>query len=78
MPSIPTFGRRETILNGLVHTVSRGPIPCLVRDLKPRGARVLVEFTPPPNFRLVIDEMGLDTYCQVVARSQEGIEVAFE
>jgi hypothetical protein len=77
VPTPSTFGRRELIYDGVVHIPGRGPIPCLVRDLKAKGARILAQFTPPPSFRLTVEATSLDAHCQVVARSAEGVEVAF-
>jgi hypothetical protein len=54
-----------------------GRAPCLVRDLKPKGARILVQFTPLPSFQPIAEATGLDVHCQVVARTMEGVEVAF-
>jgi len=45
--------------------------------LKLNGARIIVEFTPPPCFWLVVDETGLNAYCQIIARTQEWVEVTF-
>jgi hypothetical protein len=77
VPAPPTFGRREPIYDGVIHARGRGPIPCLVRDLKAKGARILVQFTPPPSFELIVEATGLNVHCQVVARTMEGVEVAF-
>ena len=77
VPTPPTFGRRELMYDGVIHIRGRGRVPRLVRDLKTKGARILVQFTPPPSFHLVVEATSLDAYCQVVARTAEGVEVAF-
>jgi hypothetical protein len=77
VPTPPKFGRCEIIYDGVIHSRGRPPIPCLVRDLKAKGARILVQFTPPPSFELIVEVTGLDAHCQVVARTMEGVEVAF-
>ena len=72
------MSQTTSIYRGAILRRGLQAIPCLVRDLNPKGARIVVEYTPPPNFWLVVDETGHNVYCQVVARTQEGVEVVFE
>ncbi len=73
----PQFGRRDTFLRGTIFTPA--PIPCAVRDLTLRGARLVVpSYSPlPGQFRLVVESAGLDANCALTERSADGVEVVF-
>jgi hypothetical protein len=73
-----SLGSSTSICRGVINLEGRPAIPCLVRDLKAKSARIIVDCTPPPSFWLVIDGTGHNVYCQVVARTQEGVEVVFD
>jgi hypothetical protein len=73
----PQFGRRDTFLRGTIFTPA--PIPCAVRDLTLRGARLLVSprFPLPRQFRLVVESTGFDTHCALTERSADRVLVIF-
>ncbi len=76
-PARPQFGRREEFFYAAIMARGRPPIPCLVRDLTPTGARVIVQAVLPPSFRLVIEVKGFESDCEIVARTQDSVEVRF-
>ena len=61
------FGRRMSYAHGVVTIAGRPPAHCLLRDISGGGA--LLEFAEdvwlPFRFRLTIDTMGIETYCEI-------------
>ena len=70
------FGRSATRV-GVIHTVGRAPMPCMVLGLKPKGARLQMISSPAPRFRLMIPETEQEFQCEVLTRTREGVEVVF-
>jgi hypothetical protein len=73
------FGQRNTFLRGAIHAQGHQPCLCVVRDLTPAGATLMVPalFKLPHRFRLVVDAKGIDTNCGFVERSGDAVEVVF-
>lgn len=66
------FGRRETLIHGLVRVAGRAPEACIVRNISTGGA--LLEMPPALDpqgpFRLVVEAKGIDVQC--APRRREG------
>ena len=61
------FGRRVWYAHGTVIIAGRPPTHCLLRDISGGGA--LLEFGEdvwlPFRFKLTIESMGIETYCEI-------------
>ena len=72
---------RQPRLNGarIVFIGSSSAIPCVVRDLSPQGARLLVAnpIAVPDQFDLRMDQTGVCHPAKVAWRSADRIGVAF-
>jgi hypothetical protein len=75
----PQFGRRNTFLRGAIHAHGIPPCICIVRDLTPAGATLMVPplSKVPHRFRLVIEAKGIDSLCGLVERSGENVVMVF-
>jgi hypothetical protein len=78
-PVGPHFGRQEPPIPGMI-AVTRGlAIGCIVKDLTPSGATLEVAHVSlvPSRFRLLVRARELDAQCEVVGRTETGINVRF-
>lgn len=73
------FGRRDVSVAAKLSVPGRGMIPCVVRNISEGGALLVLdgEFKLPAVVRLLIDEQGIDTMCEVRRSGPEGIGVRF-
>lgn len=73
------FGRRMCRLDAMAHVGGRPATPCIVRNISETGA--LLEFSEPFNpsykFRIVIELLNIDTFCEIRHQGDYGIGVRF-
>jgi len=74
------FGRRRSLIHGLVITTKGHRIPCLVRNISVGGA--LLEVATPllvsRQLTLLIDSDGFEADCEIRHRTQSAIGVCFQ
>ncbi len=72
-------GRRVLLAGVMAYNDRHRTLPCIVRYLSRRGARLVTESSidPPDTFELIVELKGLEVDCKVVKRTQTEIEVMF-
>lgn len=73
------FGRRQTCVHATIALRGRPVILCVMRDLSEQGALLEVAHPEwlPTRFRLIVEELGIESDCEVVRRTEVAVGVRF-
>ena len=71
------FGRRNLFFHGKIEAYGCPAMACVVRDLTPTGATLVVASSLPAHFRLVVEAKGFEGECRIVTQTDRTVEVCF-